>query len=192
MFSQYGAELININSTKTKQLPKIDALFIGGGFPEINAEKISKNKNLMKSINKFINSGGVCYAECGGLMYLSNSIKYKNKSYKMVGTIPGNIQMSKKPVGRGYVKLLINKSHPWKLKSNTAVNAHEFHHASINFKSNIKFKYAYNMKRGFGISGSNDGFQYKNLLANFSHLRHTKKNPWIKHFINFIKEKKND
>jgi cobyrinic acid a,c-diamide synthase len=192
MFSQYGAELININSTKTKQLPKIDALFIGGGFPEINAEKISKNKNLMKSINNFIKSGGVCYAECGGLMYLSNSIKYKNKSYKMVGVIPGNIKMSKKPVGRGYVKLLINKSHPWKLKINAAVNAHEFHHASINFKSNIKFKYAYNMKRGYGINGSNDGFQYKNLLANFSHLRHTKKNPWIKHFINFIKEKKND
>ena len=57
---------------------------------------------------------------------------------------------------------------------------------------NIRKKFAYKVKRGYGINGLNDGFQYKNLLANFSHLRHTKKNPWIKYFIKYIKEKKND
>ena len=59
-----------------------------------------------------------------------------------------------------------------------------------NLKNNIKRKFAYNVNRGYGINGLNDGFQYKNLLANFSHLRHTKKTPWIKHFIKFIEVNK--
>ena len=185
-----GSDVIYINSIKDKKLPKIDGLFIGGGFPEISAAKISKNKNLMKEIKKYIDSGGPCYSECGGLMYLSSSIKFKNKKHKMVGVIPGNIDMLEKPVGRGYVKLRTTKNHLWGIKENISINAHEFHHANINFKNNIKRKFAYNVNRGYGINGLNDGFQYKNLLANFSHLRHTKKTPWIKHFIKFIEVNK--
>ena len=78
------------------------------------------------------------------------------------------------------------------MKENLPINAHEFHHAHISFKKNISNKFAYEVKRGYEINGSQDGYQYKNLLANFSHLRHTKKYPWIKYFIKYIKEKKND
>ena len=190
-FEKYGAEIIQINSLKNKKLPKVDALFIGGGFPETNASVIKKNKNLMKNVKDFIESGKPCYAECGGLMYLSESINYNNKKHKMVGVIPGNIIMDKKPVGRGYVKLKINKNHLWGMKNNSSISAHEFHHARLLLNKNSK-NYAYNITRGFGINGVSDGFQYKNLLANFSHLRHTKKCPWIKYFINFIEESKND
>lgn len=190
-FEKYGAEITKINSLKNKKLPKVDALFIGGGFPETNASVIKKNKNLMKNVKDFIESGKPCYAECGGLMYLSESINYNNKKHKMVGVIPGNIIMDKKPVGRGYVKLKINKDHLWGMKNNTIIRAHEFHHARLLLNKNSK-NYAYNITRGFGINGLSDGFQYKNLLANFSHLRHTKKCPWIKYFINFIEESKND
>ena len=109
----------------------------------------------------------------------------------MVGIIPGNIMMAKKPVGRGYVKLKINKNHLWGMKNNSSINAHEFHHAKL-LLNKISKNYAYNVTRGFGINGFSDGFQYKNLLANFSHLRHTKKYPWIRSFLNFIEEKKND
>ena len=190
-FEKYGAEITKINSLKNKKLPKVDALFIGGGFPETNASVIKKNKNLMKNVKDFIESGKPCYAECGGLMYLSESINYNNKKHKMVGVIPGNIIMDKNPVGRGYVKLKINKDHLWGMKNNSIIHAHEFHHARLLLNKNSK-NYAYNITRGFGINGLSDGFQYKNLLANFSHLRHTKKCPWIKYFINFIEESKND
>jgi len=190
-FEKYGAEIIQINSIKNKKLPKVDALFIGGGFPETNAPVIKKNRNLMKNVKDFIESGKPCYAECGGLMYLSESINYDNKKHKMVGVIPGNIIMDKKPVGRGYVKLKINKNHLWGMKNNSSISAHEFHHARLLLNKNSK-NYAYNITRGFGINGISDGFQYKNLLANFSHLRHTKNCPWIKYFINFIEESKND
>ena len=190
-FKKYGAEIILINSVKSKNLPKIDALFIGGGFPETNALIMKKNKSLMKDVREFIELEKPCYAECGGLMYLSESINYKNKKHKMVGAIPGNIIMSKKPVGRGYVKLKIKKKHLWGMKDNNIINAHEFHHANLLLNNNAT-NYAYNVERGFGINGICDGFQYKNLLANFSHLRHTKKYPWIKYFVKFIEERKND
>ena len=191
-FIKYGAEIIYIDAIKDNKLPSVDALFIGGGFPETNAAKLEKNKTLKKEIKKFIDEGNPCYAECGGLMYLTENIYYKNKKVKMVGIIPGYANMSKKPVGRGYVKLKVNANHPWKIKNNKLLNAHEFHHANLIFNNVKKYKYAYDVKRGYGSDGEHDGYIYKNLLANFSHLRHTKKYPWIKYFMNFIEEKKND
>ena len=191
-FIKYGADIIYIDAIKDNKLPLVDALFIGGGFPEINAGKLEKNKILIKEIKKFIEEGKPCYVECGGLMYLAEYIYYKNKKFKMVGIIPGHVNMCKKPVGRGYVKLNINKSHPWKIKNKKLINAHEFHHANLIFNKTKKCEYAYDVKRGYGSDGKHDGYIYKNLLANFSHLRHTKKYPWIKYFMNFIEEKKND
>ena len=175
-------DIVYIDSIKDLNLPVVDGLFIGGGFPEINALNISRNKSLIKDVKKFIDSGGPCYAECGGLMYLSNTIQYKKKKYNMVGVIPGDIDMSIRPVGRGYVRLNTTKDHIWGIKENISINAHEFHHANITFKKNIRKKFAYKVKRGYGINGLNDGFQYKNLLANFSHLRHTKKKSMDKIF----------
>ena len=191
-FKKYGADLVFINSFKDKNLPDVDGLFIGGGFPEIYAEKIEKNKTLIQDVKNFINSGLPVYAECGGLMYLTRSIKYKNKSFKMVGILPGRTTMSEKPIGRGYVKIETSAKHPWGLKKGLQVNAHEFHHADLTFSNKEKIQFAYKIKRGYGINGDADGFIYKKLLANFSHLRHTSKMPWIKYFINYVKESKND
>ena len=87
-----------------------DAVFIGGGFPEINAENIINNRRLMLEVKNFVENNGPVYAECGGLMYLAKSIKYKSKTYKMTGIIPGVIKMDEKPVGRGYVKLKTKKT----------------------------------------------------------------------------------
>ena len=127
-------DIVYIDSIKDLNLPVVDGLFIGGGFPEINALNISRNKSLIKDVKKFIDSGGPCYAECGGLMYLSNTIQYKKKKYNMVGVIPGDIDMSIRPVGRGYVRLNTTKDHIWGIKENISINAHEFHHANITFK----------------------------------------------------------
>ena len=191
-FKKYGAEIVYIDSEKDKNLKKVDAIFIGGGFPEVNADKIINNRKLMLEVKNFIEKGGPAYAECGGLMYLAKSIKYKNKTYRMTGIIPGAIKMHEKPIGRGYMKLKVKKSHLWGIKENTLLKAHEFHHASLKYEKNQKNKHVYDVARGYGINGRYDGFVYKNLLANFAHLRHTKKSPWVKHFINFIKENVND
>lgn len=191
-FKKYNIKLVNINAQVDKNIKNVDALFIGGGFPEIHAAKLEKNKILMNEIKKHIKNGMPCYAECGGLMYLSESIIFKDKKFKMVGIIPGSVYMSEKPIGKGYVVLKVKKNHLWNMKKNMIINAHEFHHGNLRLNENNKINFSYSIRRGYGINGKSDGIIYKNLLANFIHLRHTKNYPWIKYFIDFIRENLND
>ena len=183
-FKQLGVTLKPFDTIKDLKLPDVDALFIGGGFPETVATQLAKNIKMKSSIFSFIDSGKPVYAECGGFMYLCESITFNSKQYKMVGLIKGKIKMYKKPIGRGYISLNINKQHPWWKKQNE-IKAHEFHYSDIKLP-NKKYKFAYDVKRGYGINGKKDGLVYKNLLASYTHLRNTKQSKWVEDFVNFV------
>ena len=129
-FKQLGVTLKPFDTIKDPKLPDVDALFIGGGFPETVATQLAKNIKMKSSIFSFIDSGKPVYAECGGFMYLCESIIFNSKQYKMVGLIKGKIKMYKKPIGRGYTSLNINKQHPWWKKQNE-IKAHEFHYSDV-------------------------------------------------------------
>ena len=186
-----GAEVVEFDTLNDASLPyNIDGLFIGGGFPESNMQKLEENTSMRKSIHDAINAGLPTYAECGGMMYLSKSIQWNDKKSSMVGIIPGDTVMHDKPQGRGYVKIKESEHFIWpSLDCNTGAThqAHEFHYSSLdNFELNDEFKPAYEMKRGHGINGEFDGIMYKNLLACYAHQRNVDSNPWVKRFIQFI------
>ncbi|RLA07333.1 MAG: cobyrinic acid a,c-diamide synthase [Gammaproteobacteria bacterium] len=180
-----GVKIIKINSLQDKKIPDVDGLFIGGGFPEKRLEQLSNNKNLLTDLKNKIESGLPCYAECGGLMYLSNSITYKNKTKNMARIIDANCKMSSAPIGRGYIQIKPNRNHLWTFNENIAINAHEFHYSSIQ-NINPKYKFAYEVKRGTGLGNGFDGIIYKNLIANYAHLQHNDNNPYLDNFLNFI------
>ncbi|MCL4112372.1 UNVERIFIED_CONTAM: hypothetical protein GTU68_007210 [Idotea baltica] len=204
-----GAELVSINTLSDDYLPAdIDGLFIGGGFPETQMDALEANESMRESIHTAIESGLPTYAECGGLMYLSESIHWKKQSADMVGIIPAKSIMNQKPQGRGYVRLEETESMPWDsiqkskqssgLDENTTItiNAHEFHYSSLKTSSGTsseslyeKGSFAYKVKRGVGITGQHDGWVYKNLLANYSHIRSTEASPWANRFVEFIHSK---
>ena len=199
-----GAELVSINTLSDDALPNnLDGLFIGGGFPETQMKALESNISMRESIYSAIESGLPTYAECGGLMYLSESIKWKNECADMVGIIPAVAQMNQKPQGRGYVRLEETHDMPWKheskIRSTGVIKAHEFHYSSLindNDKSDTdnlleKGKFAYRVKRGVGITGEYDGWVYKNLVATYSHIRHTDSYPWANRFIAFVRSKIN-
>jgi len=189
--SALGAEIIPFDTLNDTQLPHVDALFIGGGFPEIFAAELEKNSAMRMEIYKAIEMGMPVYAECGGLMYLSRQITYQGKIHSMVGAIPGDIVMHQKPIGRGYVNLKEDSQHLWphsKLTSNP-IRGHEFHYSSLEHLP-INSKFAYKVERGHGIDGKNDGYIYKNLLASYAHLRSVGGCDWVPRFINFIKQVK--
>ena len=188
-FKSYGVKIKWIDSIRDKSLPNIDALFLGGGFPELNSSKLSKNKKFIKSIKLFIEKNQPIYAECGGLMYLCNSISINNKSHQMTGIIDADIKMNKKPIGRGYVNLSVTKHHPW-LRNSKIINAHEFHYSSIKFNKK-RYKYGFKVTRGYGVNGKSDGILYKNLVACYSHLRSTKQSNWIEQFLKYVNNIKN-
>lgn len=191
-FKNQGVELIEFDTINDKELPEVDGLFIGGGFPESWMSELEANKALREQIREAIESGLPAYAECGGLMYLCKSINWQNKQSEMVGVIPVDIKMNPKPQGRGYISLKQTPDFPWPCdnKEEDTISAHEFHYSSLNTHAKLEVKYAYTMQRGSGIDGTHDGLIYKNLLANYAHLRDTSKYHWVKRFVEFIRHVK--
>ncbi|MFT4650557.1 MAG: cobyrinic acid a,c-diamide synthase [Polaribacter sp.] len=190
--SQSGAILCPFDTLTDHSLPDIDALFIGGGFPERHASALQNNSKLRTEIKSKIDSGMPAYAECGGLMYLSKNISWKGKSFDMVGAIPGNTIMHDKPCGRGYVKLTENHDNslwPQNTQSAATIKAHEFHYSSlVGLPESSHF--AYDVERGTGIQNQKDGLVYKNLFASYAHLRHTTNTPWVNRFLTFVSDVK--
>ncbi len=188
-----GAKLVAIDTLNDQNLPPIDALFLGGGFPETNMQALEANSALRHQIKAAIEAGLPTYAECGGLMYLARHIKWNGKSAEMVGVIPAIAVMHEKPCGRGYVILKETANHPWPAPGSDGLPqthaAHEFHYSRLEGISSRQH-FAYDVLRGAGLDGSHDGLVYKNLLASYAHMRHVDKNPWAERFVNFARSVK--
>ncbi|MGB9496097.1 MAG: cobyrinate a,c-diamide synthase [Azonexus sp.] len=183
-----GATLLPFDSLNDAHLPDVDALYIGGGFPEACAAELEANAKLRGEIKRAIDGGMPVYAECGGMMYLARGISYEGRTYEMVGAIPGDVIMHAKPVGRGYVHLRENADHPWPRRTAPAkqIRAHEFHYSSLeNLPPNSRF--AYQVERGHGITGQCDGLISNNLLASYTHLRSIGDCSWTSRFVTFIR-----
>ncbi len=186
-----GAELVPFDALRDAQLPEVDALYIGGGFPETCATELEANVSLRGEIKQAIENGMPAYAECGGLMYLSRGIEYEGRTYEMVGAIPGDVKMHAKPIGRGYVHLKEDEAHPWPRPDTPAkqIKAHEFHYSSLeNLPPDSRF--AYHVERGYGIDGKRDGLILHNLLASYTHLRTIGSCYWATRFVAFIRRRK--
>jgi cobyrinic acid a,c-diamide synthase len=183
-----GAALVPFDTLRDAHLPDIDAMYIGGGFPEACAIELEANTSLRHEIRQAIAGGMPAYAECGGLMYLSRSISYQGRSYEMAGAIPGDVVMHAKPVGRGYVHLQEDAAHPWPRPAapTNRIKAHEFHYSSLeNLPPDSRF--AYHVERGHGITGQQDGLVLNNLLASYTHLRTIGSCYWATRFVAFIR-----
>ena len=183
-----GARLIPFDTLKDSVMPLADGLFIGGGFPETAMSALEANRSLRQSIRDFIEQDGPAYAECGGLMYLCRSLEWEDQQCEMVGVIPADVKMHQKPQGRGYVRLCETSCHPWPGGEHFSgrVNAHEFHYSGLeNLDDSLQF--AYKVERGYGVDGSHDGLVYKNLLANYSHMRNVGSSRWAERFVAHVR-----
>jgi len=183
-FRAAGAELVFIDAIHDACLPDIDGLFIGGGFPEMRMKELAANTSLRAEIKQKLADGLACYAECGGLMYLCESLHWNGQVAPMVGLIPGDAVMHARPQGRGYARFTTGRNHPWGPEGRQ-VQAHEFHYASVdNLPGNLRF--SRDMQRGHGIDGKRDGLLIGNTLAGFSHLRNSASCPWVSQFLGYI------
>ena len=165
-----GAELVQISAMQERELPDIDALYIGGGFPETNAIALAKNSAFKKSLRNAVEGGLPVYAECGGLMYLGEALVLGNKTYSMAGIFPLTFCLEKKPQAHGYTILEITGENPFYTKG-TVLKGHEFHYSRVidrDMKERLHLSFL--MKRGQGIMDKMDGLCYKNVLATYTHL----------------------
>jgi len=161
-----GAKLKFFSPVSDKKIPACDLIYIGGGFPEVLGQSLERNTTMRRLIKKRAEEGTTIYAECGGLMYLTKSISFDNKKYKMVGLFDAETQMTK--------KMTLNYTEG-RIRSNCIVSApakfraHEFHYSKIrNLPRDAKL--VYDLKIGEGIVGKRDALSEYNTLASYCHL----------------------
>jgi cobyrinic acid a,c-diamide synthase len=162
-----GADLKFFSPVHDKKLPKSDGIYIGGGFPEILGNSLEKNSTMKKIIKKSSEENIPIYAECGGLMYLTKSIDYGNKKYKMIGLFDAETKMTEK-MKLNYTKgkiisknIISDKTHE--------LRGHEFHYSELDSVSSDS-KFAYELDIGEGIKNHKDGMIQYNTLASYGHL----------------------
>ena len=172
-----GAEIVFFNTLEDRFLPDVDALYIGGGFPEMFADELENNESLRKDIKNAVEDGMPVHAECGGLMYLSRGISWNGKTREMVGAIPCDTEMTKRLQAHGYV-ILQDKN------NGSEIRGHEFHYSRVRNLGNVSF--LYNVIRGKGIDGRHDGIVYKNVIASYSHIHTMGAQQWAEDFMDRI------
>ena len=161
-----GAKLKFFSPVTDKKIPGCDLIYIGGGFPEVLGQSLERNATMRNLIKKRAEEGMPIYAECGGLMYLTKSISFAKRKYKMVGLFDVETQMTKKMTlnyteGRISSRCLV--SAPAKFR------AHEFHYSKIrNLPRDAKL--VYDLKIGEGIANKKDALSEYNTLASYCHL----------------------
>ena len=161
-----GAKLKFFSPVTDKKIPKCDLIYIGGGFPEVLGQSLERNTIMRRMIKKHAEEGIPIYAECGGLMYLTKSISFGKKKYKMVGLFDAETQMTKK-MTLNYTEGRITSN--CLVSGPTKFRAHEFHYSKIgNLARDAKL--VYDLKIGEGISGKKDALSEYNTLASYCHL----------------------
>jgi cobyrinic acid a,c-diamide synthase len=167
--SRHGAKLLEISAIKDKKLPDLDALYIGGGFPETYAEILSANGSFRRSLHQLAEAGLPIYAECGGLMYLGESLSLKGHNYPMAGVFPMTLCLRRRPQGHGYTVLKVEKPNPY-FPVGCTLRGHEFHYSRPLEVKFDRISFVFRVERGYGFDGKRDGLCYKNVLATYSHV----------------------
>jgi len=185
-----GAETVFISPLKTNKIPQIDALYIGGGFPETHAKELTENEQFRNELKALADDGLPIYAECGGLMYLGEELVLDNKSYQMAGVLPVVFGFSKKPKGHGYTIISVERENKY-FKKGSEIKGHEFHYSYVlEWKGNDN-DLIFNMKKGNGFINKKDGLCYKNVLATYTHIHALGMPSWAKAMVsNAISYKK--
>jgi cobyrinic acid a,c-diamide synthase len=154
----------------------LDALYIGGGFPETHASMLSANRTFLGSLRRAAETGMPIYAECGGLMLLSRGISWRKVFSPMAGVFPFHVQMCAEPQGHGYTTMVVDRENPFFPVGKT-LRGHEFHYSRVMPEGDPP-PTACSMRRGTGCSGGRDAFVLNNVWASYAHLHAVASPDW--------------
>jgi len=182
-----GARVIEVSAISEEKMPSMDALYIGGGFPETQAGLLARNKSFRRSLRDAAEEGLPIYAECGGLMFLGESLIVGDKQYPMVGFLPISFGMEKRPQGHGYTVLHVEEENPF-YPVGTEITGHEFHYSRVLSRKEDEGHLAFRVKRGIGMDGKRDGLCRKNVLATFTHVHALGTREWAEGIVGRAKK----
>jgi cobyrinic acid a,c-diamide synthase len=181
LLAEAGAEMIPISPASKADLEELDALYIGGGFPETNLKSLESNNSVFTLLRKLVENGLPVYAECGGLMYLAEEIQWKGKTYTLSGILPIKIKMFDKPQGHGYSEAVVDNENPF-FDVGCNIKGHEFHYSKI-IDFDPELNSCLSVLRGTGCFDQRDGLKYKNVFASYLHVHALATPEWVKGMI---------
>lgn len=186
-----GAQIKEVSLLEDEEWPQIDALYLGGGFPETQAEALSKNLQIKKLVYNLACKGLPIYAECGGLIYLCSQLKCNGISYPLAGVFPVSAYLHTKPRGHGYTRVKIIQSNPFH-PLGLEFTGHEFHYSNCNGTETAGLCFCMQMLRGTGLHAAEDGLLFKNTLATYTHIHALGVPTWAPSFLRAAQQYKDN
>ncbi|MBD5633549.1 MAG: cobyrinate a,c-diamide synthase [Candidatus Eremiobacteraeota bacterium] len=169
-----GAALVAFSPLHDRELPgELDGLWLGGGYPEDYASELSANASMRASIRIAVADGLPTYAECGGLMYLAQSLHTSSGAHEMVGAIEGTTSIAEPRLHLGYREATVATASPLD-EAGTPVRAYEFHYATSMLATKSP---------AYVHSGGSDGAVRGNAVATFLHRHFLPGDPSIARFV---------
>lgn len=164
-----GAELVDVSPLKDASLPPaMDGLYLGGGYPEVYADELSRNSAFLQSLREFVNSGRPVYAECGGLMYLAEELVTRDGgSHAMASILPVSIAMQDRLEAFGYTEVDVLED-CLVGQRDARLRGHSFHYSRVTRSGDIKR--CYRTHQLLGNVDGDEGFAAGNVLASYLHL----------------------
>ncbi len=164
-----GARTVFLSPLSQEDLPQLDGLYIGGGFPETHAARLAGNQRFRERLKQLAMDGLPVYAECGGLMYLGESLVLEEGVFPMCGLLPIVFGFNRRPQGHGYTEVTVSGKNPY-YPIGTRLKGHEFHYSSVLEWRGGESDLAFTMTRGVGLVGDRDGACFRNVLATYTHV----------------------
>ena len=163
-----GAELVKFSPLNDQALPEVELLYLGGGYPELHGQKLASNVAMRQAIRSFSEQGGAIYAECGGMMYLTQAVRdFEGQRHEMVGVFPAEAVMSKTTMTLAYRHIAVSHAcllgHP-----GTSARGHEFHYSTL--EPTGPLHYACTVTDAQGRATGLEGLVSGNTLALYTHL----------------------
>jgi cobyrinic acid a,c-diamide synthase len=165
---ELGAELTYFSALAGDKLPEIDALYIGGGFPELYAARLAENRELHRTLREAVAAGMPVYAECGGLMYLAKELITEGVSHPMAGVLDLVVEQTARPRGHGYAEGTVERANPF-FETGTRLRGHEFHYSEVRGGED-RSATVVGLGRGPGLGDGRDGIVVGRVWASYLHL----------------------
>jgi cobyrinic acid a,c-diamide synthase len=165
MLKEAGFELRPFSPLHDGHLPEgMDALYLGGGYPELYAAGLSGNLAMRKAIAAWAASGGVIYGECGGFMYLCEELlDLEGRAYPMAGVFPATVEMRSSLCRLGYRRASLKRDCLWG-KKGEVLHGHEFHYSHLR-RMAPEVETLYQLE-----DGRPEGFRIGNTVGGYLHL----------------------
>lgn len=178
----YGARLVEFSPLDDTQLPNdLDALYLGGGFPERFAAQLQRNEPMRRELRRAIRGGVPTYAECGGLMYLAQRlIDEAGRAHAMVGVLPGSIRMTDRLQHFGYATVMPRRA-TILANARDPIKGHEFHYSTWDHAPSARHAAYLVTKRR--EAKRLEGFARANLLASYIHVHFLTNLRWARGFV---------